>query len=197
MTIIVALHQDGQTWIGADSRCILHGQIMPTTVRKWVLSPLGDRAVTVGGQTRAALLVRRMAWEGIADADRMADAIRTLARSDEWSPGDDQGPKGYANPFLYATPDGVWDIDHTFGTVSITDGRLWARGSGMDYALGADSAMRAIYPLPGPKIRLEAALAAAVENDAGCGGEMFVHRLGENVASSAFSAVDRCSRATA
>ena len=185
MTVICALHHDGETWIGADSRVMLSGGTpLPTVAQKWRVDHTGRRAVGASGDGRTVMLIREASiFSRTTTASDVANFLRDLVRDDGYAgkASDDRGAIGYGSTFIYADATGVWDIDSEFAAWRIEDGRLWARGSGMDYALGADFVMRAgnlreFSEHPGTRIGM--AVKAAIENDAGCGGEPFVKRLG-------------------
>lgn len=185
MTIIVALHDPfAGTWIGADSRMIVgQGYVMPAEVRKWVR--VGGGVVGVAGSARTATLVRQFAsvLGTMAETpENLAEAMRLLFDTKGYRILPDEGKSGpghCGSDILYATPDGVWDIGWNFAVVRVRDGCLWARGSGMDHALGADYALcrdkrrRGLYP----EQRIEAALDAAAHFDAACAGPMLIERI--------------------
>lgn len=179
MTIICALHVDGGTWVGADHQVTASGVIIPTRAKKWVMSQDLQRAVGVCGDARSLVVLGSANIFAGGSPIEVATSIREILRADGHvgKADDDRGPLRYGNSFIYADPTGVWDIDPEFAVWRVEDERLWARGSGMDYALGADYAMRHVAKAA-PQSRLMIAVNAAIENDVGCGGPVFVERLG-------------------
>lgn len=180
MTVIVALHERGETWIGADSRACQSNDIVAATVHKVAIH--GRAALLGSGEGKsiyemvrnARLLVRPNAEDTVEALTRFilkrsGSGLMAAQRDD------DGGWSGWACSFLYANREGVWDIDSTLMPVRINDGRLWARGSGGGLARGAGHALRGIAATP--KRRVEAALEAAIDGNAGCGGPVMVIKL--------------------
>lgn len=182
MTIICALHQDGQTFIGADSRVLAGGLPLPGPAKKWRVSQDSRRAIGVSGDARTVHLIRQsQIFSATNTPEEVVEFVRDLVRDDGHAgkASEDIGPLRFGNSMIYADANGVWDIDSTFALWRIDDGRLWARGSGMDYALGADHALRS---RDGGRLdsrgRVTIAIEAAIGHDVGCGGEIFVQQIG-------------------
>ena len=192
MTIICALRVGGQTWIGSDTRVMGGTAIYPAPIQKWVVNASG--ALGVAGQGYMLSLVRlHLATRIGAPVDEIADGLRALQKEYEFNDDKDRGPKAYGQSFIYATEAGIWDIDSASASLEMPEGKLWARGSGSDYALGTDFAIRRrleeagtsdsdVNPIwPMAEYRVETALQAACEFDAGCGAPLFIHRLGGKI----------------
>ena len=184
MTIIVALHDlVAGTWIGADSRATrAQSHIMPVVCRKWYRR--GNVALAAAGDGKAQDLIEWAAPHGLlepADALMVAAKLQAIVKADGWKGNaGERGVEDYGSSFILATLAGVWDIDGSFAVSRINDGEMWARGSGMSFALGAGHALcrdkrrREVYP----EARIEAALNTAARFDAACGGPMFIEKLG-------------------
>lgn len=184
MTVIAALHDDvsGQTWVGADSRMTMGDGLFPGRIDKWVVH--GRHAVATAGSIFGLNLLRAAGPDlfGVGSAHELGLKVRDIFRGEDFESenmGGAGGPKSFRQTMIYATPEAVFDIDGAGCATKVESGRLWARGSGMDYALGADHALRWTQSAAiSPKQRIMVAIAAAIEHDTGCGGPIFVEQLG-------------------
>lgn len=185
MTVIVGLHDvvSGQTWLGADSQMTMGDGRFPGKIDKWVVH--GRHAIATAGSILGLELIRSAVPDllsGVGSAHEVGMRCRDLFRREDFDTEDMRGaggPKSYRQTLIYATPEEVWDIDGTGCATKVEPGKLWARGSGMDYALGADHALRWTQSAAiTPKQRIMVAIAAAIEHDTGCGGPIFVQQLG-------------------
>lgn len=177
MTVIVGLAIRGQTWIGGDSQATLSGGRRVLGIEKWHVGKTW--AIGGAGEPRALQVA---VGAGVADmegdAHAVALAIRAAVKADgfEGRPYDNSGALGYNGSWLLARPGEVWDSDSAFNLVRAPAGVPMARGSGMEYALGAAHAALALGVEPGRAVNL--ALAAAAHHDTGCGGVLTVRCLG-------------------
>lgn len=183
MTIIVGLHDPdrGETWIGADGRALECGTPAMGPIQKWVVARDGRRAIGLSGQLRAITVLRNLDWENLRDVFAVAERVRDMLRDDGFNakPREDAGgAPSLGQQMIYAEHGSVWDIDATFSIVKVTAGRLWARGSGMDFGLGADHASRTLDPTLPPATRVRHAIEAAIEHDVGCGAPIFLRPIG-------------------
>ena len=165
--------------------------IYPALAKKWVFNTVGALGIAGHGYM-ASLAHRHLAVRLGAPVDEIAEGLRALQKEYEFNDDKDRGPKAYGQSFIYVTQDGIWDIDATTSSLEMPEGKLWARGSGSDYALGTDFAIQRrldegtsnsdVNPIwPTPTYRVEMALQAACEFDAGCGAPLFIHRLGGKI----------------
>lgn len=177
MTTIVALHTGTELWIGGDSRVTGSDSVLPASVQKWQIG--NGWAVGTSGHTRG-LKVLGDAFGACYPIDKDAPpptahaivtALRDAVCADDWNSDIERGPKRYGAVFIFASREGVFDIDECFGVVQVDRDKLWARGSGMDFALGADAALR-LAKLVHPGHRVKLALEAAAECDTGTGGAL-------------------------
>lgn len=176
MTVIVALTQGGQTWIGADEQATLSGGRKVFGVAKWHVGKAW--ALANAGEPRALqVAIRAGAADLDGDAHDVALAIRAALKADgfEGKPYESTGAQGFNAPWLFARPGEVWDSDSAFNLVRAPDGVMMARGSGMEYALGAAYACMCNGD-PASRI-VTLALEAASRNDTGCGGALMVRAL--------------------
>jgi ATP-dependent protease HslVU (ClpYQ) peptidase subunit len=176
MTVICGLHHRGETWIGADSRATgNHGIVFASSVKKWAVGP--SAAIGLSGEAIGTQVLHRNRDEILKTGapmeivDRMADALKPHFKES----GDGDGAKAWGFTTLLATHHAIYDVDSTFMALEIESGVLWARGSGKEYAIGAGHAMRGDNPMA----RIRRALEAACQFDSGCGGQLFIHRLGD------------------
>lgn len=181
MTVVCALHMDGYTVIGADSRVTIgQNTRLPSAAKKWHISPDKTQAIASTGSGRTLVLIRESnILDKASGSHEVAEFLRELIKKDGYasSADDGRGALSFGDTYLYADASGVWDIDSRFATWPIDDGVLWARGSGMDYAVGAGFAMQKDASL-NPYYRVRMAIEAAIANDLGCGGDIFIEHIG-------------------
>lgn len=179
MTITVALHQPGVgTWIGSDRRTCLGGQVADFTP-KWTVAPCGRKAIAYAGPGRGIHLVQEFQARlfGARDPYDVAARLRQLIQEDGWTPSTEAGdPSHYGGSAIYAQDDGVWYIACDFVVIPIPPGRLWADGSGRDYAQGAAHALTILGTTDGGAL-VRTAIEAACANDRYCGGAPFLDLL--------------------
>jgi ATP-dependent protease HslVU (ClpYQ) peptidase subunit len=68
----------------------------------------------------------------------------------------------------------IWDVSGCLSLTEIPRGRMWAQGSGADYAVGAEHAISKINPKNSAKDNMLLCIEAAVENDVHCTGQPVV-----------------------
>lgn len=179
MTINVAFHQPGVgTWIGSDRRTTMGGQVADFNP-KWAVSPCGRKAIAYAGPTRGNHLANEFQARlfGARDPYDVAARLRQLITEDGWTAHTDAGdPQHYNGAAIYAEDHGVWFITCDFCVIAIPPGRLWADGSGREYAFGAAHAMSMFSGVDGSAL-VRTAVEAACANDSGCGGEPFIDLL--------------------
>lgn len=74
------------------------------------------------------------------------------------------------------TSGALYHFDPRLALARIPEGAMWACGSGMEFALGADMAMKSKGH--SPQERIEMAVLAAIDFDSGCPGEPMVEKFG-------------------
>jgi ATP-dependent protease HslVU (ClpYQ) peptidase subunit len=177
MTVICALHLPGQgTWIGSD-RQVTVGDTPLMLERKFV--SLGRWWVGVSGSMTTLNLLDELERAGYCPDSPSAlwEVIRERMDRAGYSTSTerDGGPKGYDQAFIAADGDGVWDINGRGSIVRVPDGKVWARGGGGDYAIGAGLAYREMDVAP--RTVIEKAVRAAVDSDICCGGTPWLHHI--------------------
>lgn len=182
MTIICALRDRGETWVGCDGQVTGGQHIYPGSIRKWNFSADGWYALASAGDVviRNALsaLVGEMTVASAvlqeSNAVEISRRLRGLLKENDVEKNHD---KLWPNEFIVAGRDGIFDIASDLAVHRIPDGILWARGSGENYAMGAAHATLGDNPMARVRYALEAACAFSTS----CGGELFVHRLGDTL----------------
>ncbi len=179
MTIICALHDtaNGETWIGSNPGATVGDSPLPAFDRKWLLQ--GPWALGMAGDGRAFTLLEaetEQLFDGLEEAYELTQRIRQLFDDAGIKDPDKASVPAYGQAMILASAEAVYDLDSALAHSRIEDGHLWARGSGMDFALGADHAL-ADLALPA-ETRVRKALQAAMANDVFCPGEIFMHMLG-------------------
>lgn len=174
MTVIAALHQDGETWIGSDRAWVSGERPSPCDLAKWASLDGRWLACSGNGATLSTLLHDPERFIGADAFDTAAKVLEFFKTSGyRGEPSEGGGALGFGNAFIFADASGVWDIDSACCVVPINHGELWARGSGVDYALGVGHDRRGDHS----KDRVRRSIEAACRWDIYCGGRPFVRRL--------------------
>lgn len=175
MTIIAALHAEGQTWIGADSLCTFGNERSQAPAEKWVVRWDGRVAVGFSGHSRAGMVARRSLFGATKsdDAWEVAQALRSILDADGWKPVDGDGAKRHDVNLVFASLTEVALVDMAFAVHQMPDGVPVMGGSGSGYAEGAAYAMRG---QPARDV-VCVALEAACRFDTSCGGDLFIQKL--------------------
>lgn len=178
MTIICALHdtRTGHTVIGSNVGALSGATRIPQSTTTWLIR--NGRALGVTGQHRQFEILRHHADKLLGEATEpfdLSERIRNMFRDHDIfgsnRPNDPQSVFGVS--MILALADGVWDFDGTLAPCRIDDDTLWARGSGMQFALGAGFACASTDPI----IRVETAVDAARQFDVDCPGDRHVEIL--------------------
>lgn len=178
MTIITALYDGKNTWLGHNDGMTFGDTPVVCDLQPWIM--FGDWALGITGMLAQQNILEnhlpRLAEAG-QNAFSVAEAIRGIFSDyGHWSFDEENAMRSYKMWCILAHKDGqIWDLD-SFLTVSlIPKNKLWARGSGTDYALGADSAF---YGLSlSPEERVTRATRAAIECDIYCPGEACIFKF--------------------
>ena len=178
MTIICALHDTatGGTWIGANTGSTIADTPLPAYDRKWLMR--GPWALGLAGDGRVSNLLEAEAerlFEDLEEPYELTQRIRQIFDDAGIKDPEKAAVPSYGQAMILATAAAVYDLDGALAFSPIEDGRLWARGSGMDFALGADHAL-ADLNLPA-ETRVRKAVLAAMANDVFCPGELYLHKL--------------------
>ncbi|MEO1136564.1 MAG: hypothetical protein AAFW68_08150, partial [Pseudomonadota bacterium] len=85
----------------------------------------------------------------------------------------EEGLKRYCGSGLLIHQDGrIWDFDNSFCLTPVAQGGFWARGSGMDLAVGASKALETF--VSSPKELTRRVLEIVVANDIDSPGEVLI-----------------------
>lgn len=105
------------------------------------------------------------------------ERVREIFSKGERLVDDDKSPTpNYEISGILAHKDGgIWDVDKGLSIARMPSNKLWARGSGVDYALGASDALEYLS-LPAEKLILKATQ-AAINCDVYCPGKAAVIKL--------------------
>lgn len=143
-------------------------------MNKWAIAADAAAALGVSGECRTRLLALEIMDRATgANVREILSAIRAAVRDDDHVSNTERGAKAYPQSFILATKTAVFDIDAAFAIDRIVPGELWARGIGMEFALGCAFTTAG---KPG-KDRVRWALEAACKYSVHCGGELFVMNL--------------------
>jgi ATP-dependent protease HslVU (ClpYQ) peptidase subunit len=180
LTIVCAIHAADGVWIGSDSRCTDGGRIVPGDYPKW----LRKGGLWFGVAGWAALMPILEGAELPAEPVAAYLELRHILAREGWkSPEFDMGSRGgppmYGFDLLIASPAGVWNCDGDGSIIKAPEGEFVAIGSGSSYAYGAWHALHDRWVSNDSDAQLNYAIEAAIRYDTGCGGEIFVKRLGD------------------
>ena len=158
MTTICAYRDDKETWLGSDDRATLYRTIPRSAGNKWTIG--WNFAIGIVGDMADITALRRdvgVGFEKAATEEEAGGIVRAalLACVKHVPHADGPGAENAAMAFIV-------DVDGTGGCIRMRRG-FWARGSGMELALGAAHALRGHT---GAEI-VRGALEAAAANDIG------------------------------
>ncbi len=182
MSVVVALKGlQGGTWIGSDT--LYCSGNLKLTGPKWVVRQ--PWAVGVAGHLRSVNTLQHYCDELFRDlsattsgAYEFTKRARDVLREDGFHEnGDNRGPLDLAQTFVLAHADDVWTIGSDFSISPVSQGVLWAEGSGRELALGAGHALAAREPGLPPRDIVTGSVGAAIAFDTMCGGEIWVEQL--------------------
>ena len=167
---------NSETWIGSNTGSTVGDAPLPAFDRKWLLH--GPWALGLAGDGRAFNLLEAEAetlFDGLEEPYELTQRIRQLFDDAGIKDPDKASVPAYGQAMILASAGAVWDLDSALAHSRIADGRLWARGSGMDFALGADHALADMAL--SAETRVRKAVEAAMANDVFCPGDLFLHKL--------------------
>ncbi|MCF6291781.1 MAG: hypothetical protein L3J04_00140 [Robiginitomaculum sp.] len=123
-------------------------------------------------------------WDCLAADDSktplaVANTIRNIFQDEGVSKesSDSATPSFGMSGILVNKDTSVWDVDHRLALARMQNNKLWARGSGIDYALGADYTALAIDPQLNHQQRVRIATEAAISCDTYCPGEAIISQF--------------------
>ena len=178
MTIICALYDSSQDqfWLGSNSGSLIGDTILPEHKSKWVRLADWALATTGRGPIPEIFVAERAKFPNQSDdVNQVLHFMRDALEKYQIGEKDDGFQDfGFSGLLVHRTGQ-YFEFDSKLAITAIPQDILWARGSGMDFALGADHAAK-LGNFP-PEKRVEFALDAAVALDSACPGEAIVERF--------------------
>jgi len=180
MTIITAIAdpENKTVWLGSNGRATIGSFVSPSRDRKWV--SFGSWAIGITGSGPKLEALDAMAGDFPKNADQPFEVVKFLREAyAAFDIGEtEEGLKRYAGGGLIAHKSGrIWDHDNSFCLTAVDAGVFWARGSGMDIALGASLALCEF--IPSPLKRTRRVLEIVTANDVDSPGEILVQSFDE------------------
>ncbi|MEL6360813.1 MAG: hypothetical protein AAFR21_06975 [Pseudomonadota bacterium] len=179
MTIICAVYDADarQVWLGCNSGSLVGDTIMPEHRTKWLR--FANWAVAISGRGVASDIIeleRAKFPNQSSDVSQVTSFLREAFRKHDLGEMDG-GAKDYDISGLIAHSSGdLYHVDTRLAVSTIPQGVMWACGSGMDFALGAENAMKTKGF--SAQERLETAVLTAMDLDSGCPGEPIIENFG-------------------
>ena len=188
MTIICA-YNDVETncvWLGCNDRCTLDNLVPPGEDDKWI--NVGEWQVGVCGDGPRTEVLFSIAENTEQIPETEFELTKSLRSAfDDFDIGkDDDGVRRFCGPGMIVHRDGrIWDHDGAFALSPIPERTFWARGSGMEFALGAAAALQG-QGIAGAEL-VHRTVSIVVELDMDCPGAPLIRRLERDGSSSIFS----------
>lgn len=181
MTIITAMYDaDKQvTWIGSNGRATIGSFVSPAMDLKW--HPIGEWLIGITGSGPKLEALKASADQFPSAATQPFEVIKFMRTAyADFDIGEmEEGLKRYSGSGLLVHKSGaVWDFDNSFCLSEVEKGAFWARGSGMDLAIGAALAMRPF--VQSPKEMTKRTLEIVIAHDVDCPGEMLIQSFDSN-----------------
>lgn len=181
MTVITALHdpEENVTWLGSNGRATIGSYVGPSLDHKWFAAEGWVIGITGSGPKLEALEAH--AGHFPKDASRPFEILKFMKNAySAFDIGEmDEGLKRYSgNGLLIHRSGAVWDFDNSFCLTPVEPGLIWARGSGMDIALGAGRALKEF--VSSPKELTRRVLEIVVATDVDSPGEIIVQTFDAN-----------------
>lgn len=176
MTVITAIHdpKENVTWLGTNGRATIGSYVGPSLDHKWFNAEGWVIGITGSGPKLEALEAR--AEDFPKNTTRPFEILKFMKKAyGAFEIGEmDEGLKRYSgNGLLIHKSGAVWDFDNSFCLTAVAPGVFWARGSGMDLALGAGKALKEF--ISSPKELTKRVLEIVVATDVDSPGEVIIH----------------------
>jgi len=177
--ILTALTDGNAIWLGHNSRATVGDTLVPSEESPWL--KMGNWAIGVSGESSQQDLLSmeqdmfvKIENDPLAIAHKIREYFMGLGVSET----DDEAHPTFGIRCILAHKSGeIWDLDGRMAVTKITKNRLWARGSGMDFALGADHAIQPLKAEISIENRVRISTQAAISNDVSCPGEARVTKF--------------------
>lgn len=179
MTILTAISDGKSIWLGSNYRAVISDTPLPGPHDPWLQK--GNWAVGICGASVQLdiLMMNAPIFEKISnDPYELADKIRDIfVAKNYFERGNGPHPDFGIYCILAHLSGQIWDLDESMALSPIPNDTIWARGSGMDYALGADYALRTFEKNISLEKRITLATKAAIHNDVYCPGEAHIFKF--------------------
>lgn len=180
MSIITAIYdaQEKAVWVGSNGRATIGSFVGPSLDKKWIALGGWLIGITGTGPKAEALAARADAFP--QDAEHPFELLKFMRQAySDFEIGEmEEGLKRYCGSGLIVHKSGaIWDFDNSFCLTEVERGAFWARGSGMDVAIGAALALRRFKALP--KETTIGALEIVISHDVDCPGELILQKFDE------------------
>ncbi|GJL94891.1 MAG: hypothetical protein DHS20C05_12960 [Hyphococcus sp.] len=180
MTIICAIYDSTarEVWLGCNDRSTIGDTPSPGVSSKWL--KFGDWAIGLTGDESVYNEYLMLANDNFPkQSSNVLDVFKFLHSTyHEFNLGQQRGSdtsNSYGLDGILAHTSGrVWDFDNQLALSEIPENKLWACGSGVDYALGADFS---ICNTLSARERIEWAIKAAIALDIGCPGDPCIEKF--------------------
>ena len=180
MTIICAISDPAanKVWLGCNSGSLIGDVILPHHGTKWLRFTNWAVALSGAGVAHDILNLERAKFPNqTTDINQVITFIRASFAKNELGEAK-EGSKFYDVSGLIAHSSGeLYGFDNRLALSRIPDDTMWASGSGMEFALGADAALKN-KGFPAEE-RIEIAVLTAIDLDCGCPGEPMIESLGK------------------
>ncbi len=183
MTVICALYDEHAdiVYLGCNDRATIGDTPAPASESKW--HKFGDWAIGLSGNESVhghflQLSVDKFPKTTTSVLDVFEFLVARYKKYDLGQVRSDDATRSYGASGLIAHKNGnIWDFDSHIALSQVPKGQLWARGSGVDYALGADYVVQSLSPNLSAHDRMMQVLNAAISLDIDCPGEAMVERF--------------------
>ena len=181
MTIITAIHdtEEGVTWLGSNGRATIGSFIGPAVDHKW--HAIGDWVIGITGSGPKLEALKAYAEKFPKSATEPFEVLKFMREAyGDFDIGEmEEGLKRYSGSGLLIHKSGaIWDFDNSFCLSEVERGMFWARGSGMDLAIGAALALRPF--VPSAKEITKRTVEIVITHDVDCPGEMLLQTFDSN-----------------
>jgi hypothetical protein len=175
MTILTVLDdaESDVVWLGSNGRATLGSLVGPSVDKKWLA--LGGWLIGITGTGPKIEAIKAHTDNFPKDSAHPFEVLQFLkAAYEKFDIGEtDEGLKRYCGSGFLAHKSGaIWDFDNSFCLSEVPRGAYWARGSGMDLAIGAAAALKPFMPSAQDLTRR--ALEITIAMDVDCPGEVLV-----------------------
>ena len=178
MTILAAYTDGKKTWVGGDTQATA-GNLVFKDVSKWTIHE--NWAIGQSGSVRAINIIEaniEALVKGLYEPFDFTSRLRDIFDEEGIIPGElergtEGGPEEFGEYVLLAKPGNVWAIGSDLSIYPVATGKVIAEGCGYQYAYGAAFDTADLKP----QERIKRMIAAAIEYDPYCGGEIQIHCL--------------------